>query len=643
MKFTDRVAAAWRALKGQRDPFAGTYGTGAASGFAGGAVNRLTASLATWSGSVNAELDGSLPILRARARSLAANNEHGRRFLSLVAANVVGRQNPKLQVRAMRDARDPSKPTTLDKAANDTVEMHWEQWGRTCDLGGRHKTLPALLRTLVKGVARDGEAVVRVVRNRSLPYGMALQLLEADRLDDTINLQLDNGNIVRQGVEMDSALRPIAYWLKTAHPGENHGLSRNTTERVPASDIYHLFTPERAEQVRGITWFHAIIVRGSVIHRFEEAAVIAAEIGASKVAALERSEEAADVIGAGMADGISGGLPQIKVEAGEMFELPPGYKLNSWNPDYPHANFESFLKACLRGLAAGLDVAAHNLTGDMTEVNYSSARIAELSEREMWMTLQDWLITSFVQPLYEDWLALNLLSGNITFPLSGKAIPADRFDKFRRASRFQGRRWAWVDPAKEADANAKLLETGLTSRTRLAAEQGEEFEDILDELAQEKVLMQAAGVTTAPAAPPPPDDPEEAPEVLAAKALAAGQVRVAELNRDAAVLLKPAPPPANVINVTTPPVRNEITVQPAAAPAVTVTNEINEREQATPVINFNPTTNVAAPEVTVEVDAIMPAVSEVAITAMPIRKTTTEILRDQAGDIATSVQVESDA
>ena len=39
----------------------------------------------------------------------------------------------------------------------------------------------------------------------------------------------------------------------------------------------------------------------------------------------------------------------------------------------------------------------------------------------------------------------------------------------------------------------------------------------------------------------------------------------------------------------------------------------------------------------------MPALSEVAITSMPIRKTTTEILRDQAGDIATSVQVETDA
>ena len=645
MKFTERMSAAWRAIKGQRsDNYAATYGSGGMQGFAGGAINRLTASLATFSGSVNADLDGSLPVLRARARALAANNEHGRRFLTLVANNVVGRQNPKLQVRAMRDLRNPAVATTLDKAANDTIEIHWERWGRTCDISGRHKTLYSLLRTTVKGVARDGEALIRIVRNRNLPYGMALQTLEADRLVDTLNARLDNGNIIRQGVEVDSTLRPVAYYIRTSHPGENYAsMQSNDTERVPAGDIYHLFTPERAEQVRGITWFHAVILRGSVIHAFEEAAVIAAQIGASKIAALERADDSPDIIG-GMADGIVGGLPQIKVEAGEMFELPPGYKLNSWNPDYPHANFESFLKACLRGLAAGLDVSAHNLTGDMNEVNYSSARIAELGERDTWKTLQDWLITSFVQPVYEEWLAVNLLSGNITFEISGKAIPADRYEKFRNASRFQGKRWQWVDPAKEADANEKLLANGLTSRTRLCAEQGEEFDDIIDELAAEQEMMIAAGLSTSNETPP-AADPEEAPEVLAAKAHAAATVRAAELQRDAAAAARPADihVHAGAVNVATPEVRNEITVQPAAPAAVAITNEIHEREQPAPIVNFAPVTNVAAPEVTVEVDAIMPAQSEVVITGMPIRKTTTEILRDKAGDIATSVQIEADA
>ena len=45
-KLTERMGAAWRALTGRRDPFAATYGSGSAGGFAGGAVNRLTSSLA---------------------------------------------------------------------------------------------------------------------------------------------------------------------------------------------------------------------------------------------------------------------------------------------------------------------------------------------------------------------------------------------------------------------------------------------------------------------------------------------------------------------------------------------------------------------------------------------------------------------
>ena len=557
MKFTDRMSAAWRALTGKRDPYAATYGNGGTNGFAGGAINRLTSSLASWSGSVNADLDGALPVLRARARHLAANNEHGKRFLTLCATNIVGRQNPRLQVRAMRDQRDPNKPTTLDKAANETIEGHWDKWGRTCDLSGRHKTLYSLLRTTVKGVARDGEAIIRVVRNRSLPYGMALQLLESDRLDEGLNARLDNGNVIRQGVEIDSALRAVAYHIKTSHPGDSYSAGRPGAERVPASEIYHLFTADRAEQVRGITWFHAIIMRGSIIHNFEEAAVIAAQVGASKIAVLESDAENATAanVGDGLADSKVGGIPQINAEGGELIDLTqfPGVKLNSWNPEYPHQNFESFLKACLRGLAAGMDVAAHNLTGDMTDVNYSSARIAELAERETWMIAQDWLISSFMQPLYEDWLALNLLSGNITFPVSGKAIPADKFEKFRSASRFQGRRWSWVDPLKEAEGNLKMLEAGLTSRTRLASEQGEEFDDILDELAAEHVAMMEAGLDETPE---PKQAAEDAPEVLAAKAIAAGNVRAAELRRDAAVASQPQiHVHQGAVNVTTPAVQ----------------------------------------------------------------------------------------
>lgn len=511
--FMRRVKAAWRVLTGRSADFAALEGE-SVSGFAGGAVGRLQASLANWSGSINADLDGQLPILRARSRQLASSNEHGKRFVSMCAINIVGRQNPKLQVRALRDARDPNKPTTLDKAANDTIEWHWERAGKTMDVTGRHKSIYALLRTIVKAVARDGESLVRIVRDRAMPYGIAVQVLEADRLEHTLNGRMANGNQLRQGVEINSFGRPVAYHVRSTHPGETYANGPSVIERIPADDLIHLYLPERAEQVRGVPWMHAAILRASTIHKFEEAAVTAAQIGASKVAAIERSEDSADATSQ-ILDGRSAqGLGQIKVEAGEMFELPPGYKLNSWNPDYPHANFDGFLKSCLRGLAVAWDVAAHNLTGDMTDVNYSSARIAELSERESWMILQDWLITSLVMPLYEEWLAIALLMGKITFPLSGSVLPADRLQKFLAASTFCGRRWQWVDPEKEASAYQKLLEARLTSRTRITAEQGIEFDDLVSELAEEQRQLREAGIDSAPA----PQAPQPAGAVPAAAA-----------------------------------------------------------------------------------------------------------------------------
>lgn len=666
MKLSQRFSHAWSVLTGKRDTYVGVYGQGPrSSGFAGGAVNRLTSSLATWSASANSDLDGPLPILRARARALAANNEHGRRFLSLVGTNIVGRNNPQLQVRAYFQS-GPKQEQTLDKAANDAIETHWQRWGKTADITGHHKSLSALWRMVAKGVARDGEALVRLIRNQALPYGFALQALEADRLDENINARLTNGNAIRQGVEIDSTGRAVAYHIRSHHPGENYIGGTPAVERVPAQDIIHVFLQERAEQVRGVTWFHAVIIRGSIIHRFEDAAVTAAEIGASKIATLEASVDSVTggEIGAGLgdrsSDGTAGGIPQISTEPGEMIDLTnyPGVTMNSWNPDYPHQNFESFLKACLRGLAAGLDVAAHNLTGDMTDVNYSSARIAELNEREVWMTLQDWFIGNLVEPVYSEWLAIALLRGDIRFDSSGKALPAERLDKFATASRFMGRRWAWVDPAKEMEANQGGVQLGVTSRTRIAAEQGIDIEDVIDEQAQERKLMQAAGLSldVKPGTPPPPPPPPAPakptpPDPNLAKAMALMLARAAEPREQ-----RPAPNihvPVSVAVDTAEMTRAADSINSMAdtmnAAMRDMADGIREDIKNMPIVIPAPIVNIAATQITNEINVeptpvtmeatIQPA--EVTLN-LPARRTDTQMEYNQSGEIVRATQIETD-
>lgn len=548
----ERLIAARSRADMKREWWSGLAGVTSA-GFAGAGVNRLTQSLAQWSGSINADLDGNLSILRARARQLCANNEHGRRFLSLVANNVIGHAGPVLQVRAYMMSGG------LDKTANDAVEMAWAQWCKSADVRGL-MDFAALQRVAIKAVARDGESLIRIVRNSSLTHGIGLQILEADRIDSDINTTLRNGNVVRMGVEVNSLLQPVAIYVKSRHPGDPRDNGTNTTQRVAASELLHPFLVERAEQVRGATWLHAVLLRMNMLHAYEEAAVVAARVGAAKMGVFTRNEDAPNAL-AGIADGVSAsGVPQMSAEAGEFINLPPGYKLESWDPDYPHQNFDSFLKACFRGVAAGLDVAAHNLTGDMTEVNYSSARIAELGERDAWKTLQGWWVQRVAFPVYRAWLESALLRGEIRFPETGKALPADKLQKFTDAARFQPRTWSWVDPAKEIAAIRDEIALGINSRTAAAASQGREFEDIVDELGQEQALLQAAGLPTgtapAPATPPADasgddsndDDADEAADEAAAEAAAEDRrisrallAAVAKLlERDAAPALAPS-------------------------------------------------------------------------------------------------------
>jgi lambda family phage portal protein len=477
-------------------------GIRASSGFAAGSIDRLNAGLSHWSGSINSDLDRSLVILRAGGRRLAANTSHGRRFVNLVKTNLVGGTGPILQVRAKTLRGD------LDKVANDALELHFGKWARRCDVTGR-MTLAQQVRVAVGAAARDGEALVRPVRDRRFPYGLAIQLLEADRLDETINRVLDNGNVIRQGVELDSMGAPVAYYIRTWHPGETYVRpERALHERIPARDLIHLYLPERAEQVRGYTWMHAVLREMDMHHGYKEAALVAARVGAAKMGIFQRREGSGPAPGLdGMADGKEAGVLQMDGGPGEFIEAPEGYELASWDPDYPHANFEGFVTACLREISTGLDVAAHNLTGNMRDVNYSSARIAELAEREMWMAMQEWLHESLMQRIYREWLTTSLLTAQITLP-SGLALPADRLDKFLDVSRFQGRRWPWVDPEKEMKGHSLALNEGLTSRTRIAASLGVEFEDVIDELAAEQAYAEKKGVKLG--APKPGAEPSSA-------------------------------------------------------------------------------------------------------------------------------------
>lgn len=458
-----------------------------APGFAAADTSRLTASLASESQYINTTLRYQLRMLRARSRQLCINNAYGKRFAQMVVDNIAGHTPFALQAK-VKKARG-----SLDDVANKRIEAAWWSWSKkgNADITGMW-SLNALSRLIMRTWAVDGEVFIRVYRGKQYgKHGFQLQILDSDRIDDLKNKSLPNGGAIHAGIEYDAVQRPVAYHVLRRKPSDwERGYVRES-DRIPASEIMHLYLPEHAEQGRGVPWMYAAMMELTHLGAFEEAAVIAARVGASQMGFIQSPDGGASYTGDSKA--VPSGNPVVDAEPGAFHFLPPDYEVSGWNPKYPDAAVAPFLKACLRGVSAGLGVAYHNLANDLEAVNYSSARIGELDERDSWVGLQNFAIEHLYQPMYEEWLQLQVITGNLPF----NAETIERFHEVR----FQGRRWPWVDPQKEISASIDAINNNLKSRTRVIAESGEDIEDVLDELAHEQEMLKERKLKAAAPAP----------------------------------------------------------------------------------------------------------------------------------------------
>ena len=87
--------------------------------------------------------------------------------------------------------------------------------------------------------------------------------------------------------------------------------------------------------------------------------------------------------------------------------------------------------------------------------------------------IQKYLEERFLQPLFDLWLELAVLSGNLELP----NYELDR-DKYRKV-RWLFRGWAWVDPQKEVQASVIAIKAGLKTQAECVAEMGGDIEELL--------------------------------------------------------------------------------------------------------------------------------------------------------------------
>lgn len=448
-------------------------------GFDAAKYNRMVEGWVASSTSLDEEIRRSLKRMRARSRDLAMNNDHAKNALRIIANNVVGTG---VQLQAMVPME---RGTKLDTKANEAIEAAWARWKRadTCHTAGLH-SFAEIERLAVRTVAMDGEVFIRKIRR---PFGsgrvpLALELIDADRLDSDHNAIAPGGNEIRMGVERDQWGRPIAYHFDTENPNDLGfvGLARRRQKiRVPADDVIHLFSPDSVAQTRGVPWFATAILRLHHLAGFTEAEVIAARAEACRMGFITSPDDQA------MQDGEEAdGTALSSFEPGRIERLVPGESYTEAKPTRPGGQFEPFVRVMLRSMAAGMGVSYASLTRDYTGTNYSSSRLDLLDERDNWKSLQAWIIAKLHANIYEEWFGLAVLAGELPFPRYEL-----RVDAYQRA-RWVPRGWAWIDPVKEVGAFKEAIRGGLTTQADVIAQNGGDFEDIIRQRAYE--IEQAA-------------------------------------------------------------------------------------------------------------------------------------------------------
>lgn len=425
--------------------------------------------------SANSDHRADAPMLRARARSLVQNNPYAAKALACLVSNVVG-----------------EGITPVSRAADDktraTLDALWAQWVLVADADGG-TDFYGLEAMAYRAMEQDGEVLLRLRSRRpsdGLPVPLQIQVLEIDYLDSTRNGGTTGGGQVVSGVEYDALGRVVAYWLYDQHPGDN-GLARvkgsMASRRHDAANIVHLFAPDRPGQSRGITRFAPVIARLRDLSIYEDAELARKQNEALMSVFISGDGTDFAVPGTGESQSAAAGNAAA---LGELGQLKPGAVLatngQSVTVAQPTAapGYETYIRSQLYAIAAGSGVTYEMLTGDLSQVNFSSARVGMMdfrrtAEQRQWHVL----VPRMLSKIHQAFVDAAVLGGSIPRPDYGVEWTTPK--------------WDYVNPVQDVEADAAEIAAGLSSVSEKLRKRGYQPNAVFSELGDDYAKLKASG------------------------------------------------------------------------------------------------------------------------------------------------------
>lgn len=434
----------------------------------GAAGGRRTDGWVATGASANSEIFAAGAILRNRMRDLVRNNPHAAKAASAWVSNIVG---------SGITPRAATGNVALDKRVN----ALFEDWSQVCDADGR-SDFHGLAALAVSGMVESGDIFARRrVRRLSdgLPVPLQIQLNEADHLDETkVEGNADGSRTIR-GIAYDPLGKRTGYWLYPDHPGDIAvPLSRGFfSVLVPADGVIHLFKRDRVQQ-RGVPWGAPVMRALRDLDDWTNAELTRKKTEACLVGVVTGGDDADQGVAPSVVD--SNGKTIEQFEPG-LIAYARGGKDIKFNQPAATAGVSEWLRSQLHIIAAGFRIPYELLTGDLSQVNYSSIRAGIVEFRRIVEAIQ-WqiVIPIFCQPIW-DWFTEAAYAAGL--------VPQPRIPVKWSPPRFE-----YLNPLDDARADLMMLRMGATSLPRVVGRQGEDLDDILAEIAATNTKLDSAGI-----------------------------------------------------------------------------------------------------------------------------------------------------
>jgi len=333
----------------------------------------------------------------------------------------------------------------------------------------------------------DGEALALFRPRNSyadLAVPFQVQLLEADHLDVAYSTTLSNGNKIRMGIEFNRIGQRVAYWLHKDHPGE-YFMNDNSAERtrILAKNICHVFDPLRPGQQRGLPGMASILTKLHEIDQCVDAELVRRKTTAMFGGFITQIAEydPNDPNPLGLSQGTDNGIDVVGLEPGTFPVLTPGQTVAFSQPHDVSGNYVAWMKQQLMDVSTGMGITYDQLTGDLSDVNYSSIRAGLLEFRRRVVQLQNkTLIFQFCRPVIQRWLTTAVVAGKLSAPdyLQNKR-------RYWRGIHWQPQPWKWIDPEKDMKGEIREMRAGLKTYGMALADRGLDVESIFGEWAEE--------------------------------------------------------------------------------------------------------------------------------------------------------------